>query len=201
MGRPATFDRDAALRSALLEFWAHGYKGTSTESLCQAMGMGRSSLYHAFHSKNELYKECMTTYLEQANQAVETIMRNEALTVFERFAALFENVVCEEIHRRENRAPSGCFGVNTVVETGAEPDLSTLTEQVAENFLERKESLATILRMGQSAGDITKTMTPEAQAEFVHGSIVGIRVAARVGSDRSAMVSVAQGALRALAAK
>ncbi|MET0198044.1 MAG: helix-turn-helix domain-containing protein, partial [Rhodococcus fascians] len=67
MGRNARFDRCAVVEAALVEFWTHGYNGTSTETLCRATGLGRSSLYHAFTSKVGLYEECMASYLSKAD--------------------------------------------------------------------------------------------------------------------------------------
>jgi TetR/AcrR family transcriptional repressor of nem operon len=41
-------------------------------------------------------------------------------------------------------------------------------------------------------------LPPRAQAEIINGAVVGIRVAARVGSGREAMRAIADGALIAL---
>ena len=43
MGRPRTFDRDAAITQAMHLFWEHGYDSTSLSQLKANMGSGISA--------------------------------------------------------------------------------------------------------------------------------------------------------------
>ncbi|WP_010163411.1 TetR/AcrR family transcriptional regulator [Sphingomonas sp. PAMC 26617] len=61
-GRKPTFDRTEALAIALDLFWRRGYEGVSISDLCQAIGIAAPSLYHAFGSKAELYREVVRLY-------------------------------------------------------------------------------------------------------------------------------------------
>lgn len=61
-GRQATFDRDEALDAALDLFWRHGYEGVSIADLTKAIGIAAPSLYHAFGSKADLYREVLRHY-------------------------------------------------------------------------------------------------------------------------------------------
>src|SRR3954469_13206977 len=62
-GRPRTFDRQAALEAAMTLFWRHGYEGTSIADLTSAMGFTPPTLYAAFGSKEQLYREVLAHYL------------------------------------------------------------------------------------------------------------------------------------------
>ena len=61
-GRPRTFDRELALRRAIELFWEQGYEGTSIADLTQAMGIAAPSLYAAFGSKEDLFREAVERY-------------------------------------------------------------------------------------------------------------------------------------------
>lgn len=76
-GRPPSFDREEALAAAMNVFWAKGYEGTTLEDLLEAMGgITAPSLYNAFGSKEELFKEAvdlyMTTIASKAAEALES---------------------------------------------------------------------------------------------------------------------------------
>jgi TetR/AcrR family transcriptional regulator, copper-responsive repressor len=61
-GRPASFERDAAVRTALGLFRERGYEGVSIADLCAAIGVAPPSLYHAFGSKAGLLEEAVALY-------------------------------------------------------------------------------------------------------------------------------------------
>jgi AcrR family transcriptional regulator len=61
-GRPASFDRETAVRTALDLFWARGYEGVSIADLTTAIGVAPPSLYHAFGSKAGLFEEAVALY-------------------------------------------------------------------------------------------------------------------------------------------
>jgi AcrR family transcriptional regulator len=61
-GRPRSFDRTAALRRAMEVFWARDYDGTSMADLTRAMGINSPSLYAAFGSKANLFREALELY-------------------------------------------------------------------------------------------------------------------------------------------
>ena len=61
-GRPRSFDRDAAVATAMELFWRHGYEGVSIGDLTKAIGIAPPSLYAAFGSKALLYREALDRY-------------------------------------------------------------------------------------------------------------------------------------------
>ena len=62
-GRPPRLNRDKAIHSAMLLFWERGYEGTTLEALLEAMdGIKPPSFYHAFGSKEELYRAVTDRY-------------------------------------------------------------------------------------------------------------------------------------------
>lgn len=63
-GRPRGFDRTAALDQAMRLFWEHGYERTSISDLTAAMRINSPSLYAAFGSKEDLFREAVARYGE-----------------------------------------------------------------------------------------------------------------------------------------
>jgi AcrR family transcriptional regulator len=61
-GRPWSFDREKALEIAMRLFWRHGYEGVSIGDLTKAIGIAPPSLYAAFGSKAQLYREVLDDY-------------------------------------------------------------------------------------------------------------------------------------------
>jgi AcrR family transcriptional regulator len=69
LGRPLSFNRDMALRQAMLTFWRYGYETASVADLTAAMGISAPSLYAAFGDKRRLFLEAMRLYAGDANLA------------------------------------------------------------------------------------------------------------------------------------
>jgi len=68
-GRPLSFDRDAALESAMHVFWERGYEAASIADLTAAMGITPPSLYTAFGDKEQLFLGAIERWmLESANE-------------------------------------------------------------------------------------------------------------------------------------
>ncbi|CAM5616019.1 TetR/AcrR family transcriptional regulator OS=Streptomyces alboniger OX=132473 GN=CP975_28210 PE=4 SV=1 [Streptomyces alboniger] len=67
MARPRTFDEERALDAAMHAFWVKGYEATSTQDLCEATGLGRSSIYNTFSSKHALFRRALARYMDAMN--------------------------------------------------------------------------------------------------------------------------------------
>ena len=75
MGRPRTFDRQAAVEQAMFLFWQHGYESTSLSQLKAALGGGISapSFYATFGSKEALFREAAQCYLASYARVTECL--------------------------------------------------------------------------------------------------------------------------------
>lgn len=63
-GPEKSFDREAVLDQALIEFWRQGYSATSVSALRAATGLGAKSLYDTFGGKRELFIASLDRYGE-----------------------------------------------------------------------------------------------------------------------------------------
>ena len=64
MGRTLSYDPASVVRAARATFWDRGYADTSVPDLEAATGLNRSSLYHGFGSKRELFDAAVASYLD-----------------------------------------------------------------------------------------------------------------------------------------
>ncbi|MHA6624146.1 TetR/AcrR family transcriptional regulator [Pseudonocardia sichuanensis] len=196
MPRPRTFDEDRAVDAAMRTFWAQGYEATTTQDLCEATGLGRSSIYNTFTSKHELFTRALLRYIETTTATQLAVLENERRPPVERLRALFTLVIDgEAANRRDGRSP-GCLTVNTTVElAGRDPEATALLERDQQR---RTEALRDVIAAGQRDGGITSPRDPVALARYLNAVIGGIRVAAQGGADPDVLQSIADAALDAL---
>jgi TetR/AcrR family transcriptional repressor of nem operon len=188
VARPKGFDPTRALDAATETFRSRGYEATSAQDLCESTGLGRSSLYNAFESKQALFERCLDRYAE-----VQTL-HNAALleapgTGMERIRAVLDAAVEDET------APdsAGCLVTRAAVE---QPPATTETvRRLMDDFVAR---LATTIACGQADGSITRARSATTLARFVHSAISGVRVQGRSSAPREALEDVVEVACAAL---
>jgi TetR/AcrR family transcriptional regulator, transcriptional repressor for nem operon len=194
--RPRTFDEDRAVDAAMRTFWANGYEATTTEDLCAATGLGRSSIYNTFTSKHELFRRALLHYVETMTTFQLGILEDEERAPAERLRALFSAVIDGEMATRRDGRSIGCLTVNTTVElAGRDPEAAEILDRDMER---RAAALRIVIAAGQRAGEITSGRDPVALARYLNAVIGGMRVAGQGGADRAVLQSIADTALDAL---
>ncbi|MFE7559306.1 TetR/AcrR family transcriptional regulator [Kitasatospora sp. NPDC057500] len=196
MARPRTFDEDRALDAAMRAFWANGYEATSTQDLCEATGLGRSSIYNTFSSKRDLFRRSLDRYNELMTVPQVALLEDAQLPPLERVRLLLARVVDAEFEDRPQGRSIGCLTVNTVVElAGRDAEAAAVLER---DQAVRIAALGAAIGAGQRAGEISGRREAGELARFVNAVIAGMRVAAMGGADRAAVEAVAATAMDAL---
>ncbi|MCE6997647.1 TetR/AcrR family transcriptional regulator [Saccharothrix sp. S26] len=196
MPRPKEFDEEQALDAAMRTFWVNGYEATSTEDLCRATGLGRSSIYNTFSSKHELFKRSLVRYTELMTTNQLALLDDETRTARDRVHALFDAIIAGEVENRRDERGIGCLTVNTTVELAArDPEAAAL---VARDQQRRLDSLEAVIRVGQRDGQFTSRRSPAELARFLNAVIAGLRVAGQGGADIPTLKAIADTALEAL---
>ncbi|MFE7569781.1 TetR/AcrR family transcriptional regulator [Streptomyces sp. NPDC057539] len=206
MARPRTFAEDRALDAAMRTFWANGYEATSTQDLCEATGLGRSSIYNTFHSKRALFRRSLTRYIDTMTMRQIRILEDQERPTMERIQALFDSIIEGEFEVREGAGGAGggegggrslgCLTVNTTVElAGRDPDADAILDR---DLALRLAALRVVLEAGQRAGEIGSSRDAGELARFLNAVIGGMRVSAQGGADRAALESIAAIAVDAL---
>ncbi|MBC3990869.1 TetR/AcrR family transcriptional regulator [Streptomyces sp. AC563] len=196
MARPRTFDEERALDAAVWAFWVKGYEATSTQDLCSATGLGRSSIYNTFSSKRELFTRALARYMDVMTAGQVAVLEQVERPAMERLRALFDVVIDGEFERRVEGRSVGCLTVNTTVEiAGRDPEVAAL---LAQDLERRLASFRGVIEAGQRAGEISTARDADSLARFINAVIGGMRVSAQGGADRAVLESVADTALVAL---
>lgn len=192
-GRPRAFDRDEALAKAAGTFWLLGYEGASIVDLTEAMGITPQSLYAAFSSKAELYREALDWYQRTAGGYGARALAEEA----DVFAGL-QRVLDESVREftRPDR-PRGCMVSLATLRWAAEHEavaryasgMRRATEARVQSRIER----------GIQEGQLRGGTDPAALARFVCAIIQGMSVQAQDGADEAALSGIARLAMSELA--
>jgi len=191
MARPREFDETAAVQSAMHAFWTRGYEATSTQELCAATGLGRSSVYNTFTSKKALFQRALTHYSAQGLAGRKAVLEGPG-TAAERLAAMFDGLIDDELEHGRR----GCLVVNTLAELGTPDD--EVGAALRDDTEKQLVLLTACAREGVLDGSLRDGRIPADVAEFLLSTISGLRVMSRRGASAEAMHAVADLALSAI---
>ena len=150
MGRPRSFDRDAAIEQALHLFWQQGYESTSLAQLKDAIagGITAPSFYAAFGSKEALYAECVQRYLETYAQVTECLWQSDLAPRAALALALTRSakMQCQRGH------PKGCM-VTLAIMSAPTPELASVTAPLTRSRAHTRAGIRACVERGIAAGE------------------------------------------------
>ncbi|MDG5483579.1 TetR/AcrR family transcriptional regulator [Mycolicibacterium gadium] len=190
-GRPRAFDRDEALRRAMEAFWEHGYEATSMSHLTAAMGISSPSLYAAFGSKEELFREAVAYYNDTLGATAAAELR-ERPTAREAISAVLRHhavVFCDPDN------PRGCMIVLAATTSG--DDTRSVHEYLAQWRMALENDFRERVERGIAEGDVPAGADAAAIAAFYNTVNHGMAIQARDGADEKKLSSIAEGAIAA----
>jgi len=191
-GRPPRLNRDKAIHSAMLLFWERGYEGTTLEALLEAMdGIKPPSFYHAFGSKEELYRAVTDRYActfgKPGLDALE-----ESPSVREGIAGLLRLSV---ENFTQPGYPRGCL----LLSGGAHCAPSGSTAEAHTTALRRQlpETISARLRRAVTEGDLDASADIPLIVAYYTTVLYGLAQGASDGRRRETLLKVAERAMDA----
>ncbi|WP_114205662.1 TetR/AcrR family transcriptional regulator [Acidisarcina polymorpha] len=175
-GRPRSFDREIALRAAMLLFWEQGFDGTSYTDLTRATGMSKPTIYATFGDKIELFRKAMTFYAEQATtvyqEALEQPTAREAVEACLRLA--------RGLHYKTGE-PFVCFLVQGALTGSA--DTKELRAELGALQRQATQLLQKRLEQGKRKGELPSGANTKVMAEYFTSIVTGLSVQASNGAS------------------
>jgi AcrR family transcriptional regulator len=166
-------------------FWRLGYEGASIADLTAAMGITPQSLYGAFTSKADLYREALAQYLATAGAFSARALEEEPTA-----AAAFARVLREAAHEycRPDQ-PRGCMLSTAVLACAAENNL--IAAHVTTLRAAVLAALKARIERGMKDGDIKPDTDAPRLARYIQAVIQGMSLQARDGADETDLVAIA----------
>ena len=192
MARPREFDRAGALRAAMELFWQHGFEGVSVNDLIRAMNISPPSLYAAFGSKAELYREVLAEY-QQRPCAVSTHVMTDDVSLTEGIRRLFHLSIMTVT---ELSPPAGCMISNGLLAVG--PDHGDLAEMTASLRRGLISGLQARFERAVARGELPPETDPPTLARYYSAIIQGISIQAHDGASRTELEGIIELSLAGL---
>jgi AcrR family transcriptional regulator len=189
-GRPRSFDISEALDDALGIFLEKGYEGARLGDLTYAMGINPPSLYAAFGSKEGLFRQVLSRYLDQRDDLLRNALA--APTAYETVERLLTGSA--ERQTPGDRAP-GCLLVHGALACADQAD--PIRDELKQCRRTGELALAERLSRARCAADLPETVDPEGLARYVYAVLNGMAVQAAGGASRAELLGTAALTLKA----
>jgi AcrR family transcriptional regulator len=185
-GRPREFDRAEALEKAMRLFWSRGYDAVSMADLRAELGITQASLYAAFGSKEQLFREAVNLYRQTAAFSTTDALAKGA-NAREAIHAMLQAAV-DAFSAPD--APGGCLlilgATNCAIENkGVQDYLLSIRRKISQSIRDR-------LKQGQQDGDIPKTAPVVALTAYCSTVLHGLALQSKDGASQKTLTQVVE---------
>ena len=178
MSKHAKFDRDEVIEKAKNLYWQKGYHATSMRNLQDVVDMRPGSIYAAFGSKDNLFKEALRRYAEESSEQLALCIA-DAPTVLAGLKQFIRNATISN----KDSMPSGmCMIVKTVGELtqGDSPELLASATSILEGV---ENAFVQIFQQAIERGEISAAKDPMTLARYLQVQIIGLRTYSQITSN------------------
>lgn len=183
MARPRIHEPGAALVAARDVFWERGYELTSIGELEERTGLNRSSIYHTFGSKRQLFDQAVRSYIDTVTTPMLKQMEepgsglDAVAAFFAARAAAFRN--------DPEQALRGCLLINMMATADAHDDL--VAREASAHRERLYEAFATALGTSADRGETDADVVP-ARARMLISATMGAFLTARTDPSMAAVM-------------
>lgn len=180
-----SFDREEAVRQAMLLFWRHGYESTSLTDLTSAMNVKPPSIYIAFGDKKGLFREAVQMY--QSGPVTSQSIIRAAQTARDAAWGLLSSAA---VGFTGEQTPAGCLLASATISCSTDSadiqaELSAIRKGIEQRLQDR---ITEDIEQGVLPNDVD----PEVWASYVMSVIQGMSTLARDGAQREKLLGIAK---------
>jgi len=184
MARQKQFDQTEALEAMMYAFWAKGFDGTSLQDLEHATGLTRTSIYHSFGNKREVFEQAISHYADTLLGGMVSLL-DEGENIQQGVRKLLYAAVD---HHFQPSTPGGCLVVLSLLE--CEQHASSSSEKVLKIVRQLHKAFQQQLMQHQQHGKFPQQLDPGVIATTILTTIQGIMVMGKAGFSRPALRKV-----------
>lgn len=173
----------------MVVFWERGFEATSMTDLTKAMGITPPSLYAAFKSKEELFRETVLLYEQTEGEAPRQALEEERTARAAVAGLLRESVIAFTTQGK----PSGCMVV--LAATNCTAEHQTIRDFALRCRARTQVTIRERLERGVNEGDLPRGTDTEELATFCATVLNGLSVQARDGTPRPRLFQVVDRAM------
>lgn len=185
MARPAKFDRNEVVATALDLVWRDGVERSSVKHLAEQLDMTRSSFYNAFGSRDDFIRELMQAYGKGSpDRLLGEEVTGDVIPVIE---AVFREMCRQRGNDPERR---GCLIVNLLCDRAATGDeLGAQASAMIDGMAAR---LAELVNLAKANGEIAVRADDSVLALALQTLLLGLNVLAKTGKSEEELWQVAK---------
>ncbi len=183
------YNRDDALKAAMVLFWRQGFESTTYDDLVQETGASRYGLYGDFGDKRELYLAALNLYRDAMVTALFGELEKPDAGLPE-LLAYFRRIRSGKLHPEGCR---GCLMSRAAMETAGGDE--AVAERVRAHFARQRRVFRRALQNAQTAGDIPATLDVKRHADLLVGVVQGAAGVAMAGAPMTMLDHMIESAL------
>lgn len=178
MSKNAKFDRTEVIEKATNLYWEKGYHGTSMRDLQATVDLRPGSIYAAFGSKDNLFKEAINHYANSSGQLLQLCLEQTDSPL----AGLKLFIKKITIESREHAPSDMCMIVKSISELTDTDNKELLDE--AKGLMNNVEvKFAEIIAQAINLNEIHSTKNVMELARYIQVQVIGLRTYSRVNED------------------
>lgn len=182
-GRPRKQSVEHTLDLALDVFRLKGYEATSIQDISDAVGLGPSSLYNTFGSKDALYLRCMERYKEQGDVLGQCLKHHDAMHALAAFLTTAATFFTSQSRHR------GCAILSTSPLNT--PECEHIDAFFAQSRQATFDSVRARIEQGIEDGQLRADTPAPSLARFILSICQGMSAQACDGATESQLLEVA----------